>query len=1227
MAFAGGKGFSDFEAYAPRAELDPMENLSLKYERMVGSAVLKEGSPRVPSLFEYANSVGEVDLAEDMGEDCHKGTRTPEFWCPLSVGMFEKYGHKMPAELYEQFLKEAAVLSELRLTEEDLPPSLKDNDPPAIRQKYERTNQFDILVDKIWEEVVDVWLGGNEDVAVTEEWEEQINEEAKEVWGKKKLGKLTLSSLSKAREEYLNKGSLAGCKVWLGSEVDHGKCVEAIDFLKAASLRILLDLHTELVGLASKHVPKNLKSQRLSLILAVCKRFLATRKSASAFSHVAYVNWAQREQLVLEEAYQLGKAQRPERECYVCKKMLPKTKFFRSQWLSNNASLRICVDCHENEWTTDLPGPSKDTKHDKPAVREPEQKKNTTEQGNRNAKVAAAKAKEAEPKPAVKMSKKEKRKAKQAAAAEERKKEEAREQRHAEAMEAARKLKEATEEVTRREKLRRDQLRKEQEKEKQTKRDVKLKAENGKKKPPAPEQVAKTESESVAVSKAKIENVTTAVGQEEDKEHDRVLRLRKIGVEGEKPKGPNRVCRHWKMKKKCWRSDQCGFLHPGHSEKGEEDGKEWSRSSQEPVVEQQSLKSAKPPPTAHVQPTASKTTESVSHSRPICPSWRAQGCCNFGKGCRFLHERDHRDSGASQDSISSGHSIVGGSSSGVCQLWRQGICTRGGLCGFLHPQSATQLANGGGAKSDDRDCFAFRTTGRCAFGDNCKFQHTDPTIASSSAADVVETEVILVPIVPVSAEVNVKGWSEHKLPVTVSSSSSLSSFPPSVAAAPASSSVAAKSTLGTMPSRSGSPAPEAAKSIPQDWACIRCTLLNSGHASRCDACLHPREEGSQSSQAASASSTPPTAAARPEAKPQDQMRGKSLQQSWDSSVPRSQPIKRKVVVQQMQKNVVQPRAQLTAQPSANQFIQPRPIGASSQAIRPPTFVQTPAALPLTDFLSDPQLLHFLQENQRPAQSGWEHGDSTVGQQFSNGLHSDLEGQRNHADLEGQSNPSHSSLPQQPSSLFSFQRSVFYSGSSVSSLWDEPTSSLEGQPFPPASTIRTAVGGPVGSSGVVSLFNSESRHNGNGLINSFDRFSSAIPTLTPEQDEPQATYHLPSSIRVEGSPGPSKPYLEDDVYPEGHMGGQNHNFVVAAGGLSGLFPTPVQPAPDGESSGAPVGTVQPEKKTGRCNFCQIELERKRLKKCGLCKAVRYCSPDCQHGDWSRHRESCVSLSNK
>jgi hypothetical protein len=43
----------------------------------------------------------------------------------------------------------------------------------------------------------------------------------------------------------------------------------------------------------------------------------------------------------------------------------------------------------------------------------------------------------------------------------------------------------------------------------------------------------------------------------------------------------------------------------------------------------------------------------------------------------------------------------------------------------------------------------------------------------------------------------------------------------------------------------------------------------------------------------------------------------------------------------------------------------------------------------------------------------------------------------------------------------------------------------------------------------------------------------------------------------------------------------------------------------------------------CAYCDKKCEIADLKKCGGCKAVRYCSPECAKQDWKQgHKQACV-----
>jgi hypothetical protein len=57
----------------------------------------------------------------------------------------------------------------------------------------------------------------------------------------------------------------------------------------------------------------------------------------------------------------------------------------------------------------------------------------------------------------------------------------------------------------------------------------------------------------------------------------------------------------------------------------------------------------------------------------------------------------------------------------------------------------------------------------------------------------------------------------------------------------------------------------------------------------------------------------------------------------------------------------------------------------------------------------------------------------------------------------------------------------------------------------------------------------------------------------------------------------------------------------------------QTLPDSDSDSKAVDVV--------CNNCQVKLEGGPQPRCARCKAVPYCSRDCQASDWTEHKKSC------
>jgi hypothetical protein len=54
------------------------------------------------------------------------------------------------------------------------------------------------------------------------------------------------------------------------------------------------------------------------------------------------------------------------------------------------------------------------------------------------------------------------------------------------------------------------------------------------------------------------------------------------------------------------------------------------------------------------------------------------------------------------------------------------------------------------------------------------------------------------------------------------------------------------------------------------------------------------------------------------------------------------------------------------------------------------------------------------------------------------------------------------------------------------------------------------------------------------------------------------------------------------------------------------------------------TAKATLKTGICNTCGQQLPLSKLRKCSACKAVEYCSKDCQRADWSGHKTDCKKI---
>lgn len=122
------------------------------------------------------------------------------------------------------------------------------------------------------------------------------------------------------------------------------------------------------------------------------------------------------------------------------------------------------------------------------------------------------------------------------------------------------------------------------------------------------------------------------------------------------------------------------------------------------------------------------------NSSQICFNWRDGGDCKFGSSCRFMH--DGQETRGSQRKATQ-----------ICYTFRDtGSCEYGNECRFSHdptlkvdapaekkdaakkPRAPRQKPAGGAGSapvtSGDRlECFQFKESGDCSFGQNCRFLH------------------------------------------------------------------------------------------------------------------------------------------------------------------------------------------------------------------------------------------------------------------------------------------------------------------------------------------------------------------------------------------------------------------------------------------------------------------------------------------------------------------------
>lgn len=115
----------------------------------------------------------------------------------------------------------------------------------------------------------------------------------------------------------------------------------------------------------------------------------------------------------------------------------------------------------------------------------------------------------------------------------------------------------------------------------------------------------------------------------------------------------------------------------------------------------------------------------------MCYTFQEQGSCSYGDNCRFSHgENDERKTGGFGGGGGGGAGFGGGynrapRSRGVCFTFRdQGSCQYGDGCRFSHDLTGGNGgATGGGAPRKAQVCYKFRDLGNCPYGDECRFSH------------------------------------------------------------------------------------------------------------------------------------------------------------------------------------------------------------------------------------------------------------------------------------------------------------------------------------------------------------------------------------------------------------------------------------------------------------------------------------------------------------------------
>jgi len=132
----------------------------------------------------------------------------------------------------------------------------------------------------------------------------------------------------------------------------------------------------------------------------------------------------------------------------------------------------------------------------------------------------------------------------------------------------------------------------------------------------------------------------------------------------------------------------------------------------------------------------------MSSGRPVCYSWSESGSCKWADQCRFSHGADDSRPAPAPRPFRRGYNS--GPSSEACYSFQNtGSCKFGSNCRFSHgdaagsgsapassSSSSSSSASGAAAGSSTRspklksdECFTWRDSGACEYGDKCRYRH------------------------------------------------------------------------------------------------------------------------------------------------------------------------------------------------------------------------------------------------------------------------------------------------------------------------------------------------------------------------------------------------------------------------------------------------------------------------------------------------------------------------